>query len=246
MRLKLPKPLKGWRAFAGEVGVIVLGVLIALGLGKVAEDLDWRSKVADSWVLLHQEFARTAGVLDERRMMAPCFNRRLEQLDVLLRAARTSGRLPQIGEVGRPGTRPIQDAVWESLTADGTLVHFDPQRQAELAVVHTLISRYRQPIEDENRVWARFFTMERVAGPVSDQLLADLLGTLAEARYLTDLNNRRAEQYFNAIKSLGIRPNYYMLLDREDGTRDQVLQAIRDRPVCKSLLVNGRPFNVPT
>ena len=30
MRVKLPKPLHGWREFAGEVGVVVLGVLIAL------------------------------------------------------------------------------------------------------------------------------------------------------------------------------------------------------------------------
>ena len=31
MHIHLPKPLHGWRAFVGEVGIIVLGVLIALG-----------------------------------------------------------------------------------------------------------------------------------------------------------------------------------------------------------------------
>ena len=31
MYVQLPKPLHGWRQFAGEVGIIVLGVLIALG-----------------------------------------------------------------------------------------------------------------------------------------------------------------------------------------------------------------------
>jgi hypothetical protein len=30
MHFHLPKPLHGWRAFAGEVGIIVVGVLIAL------------------------------------------------------------------------------------------------------------------------------------------------------------------------------------------------------------------------
>jgi hypothetical protein len=28
MHFHLPKPLHGWRAFAGEVGIIVVGVLI--------------------------------------------------------------------------------------------------------------------------------------------------------------------------------------------------------------------------
>jgi hypothetical protein len=39
MHVHLLEPLHGWRAFAGEVGVIVLGVLIALGaqqLGRLA------------------------------------------------------------------------------------------------------------------------------------------------------------------------------------------------------------------
>jgi hypothetical protein len=45
MDVHLPKPLHGWRAFAGEVGVIVLGVLIALGAQQLAENLAWRQKV---------------------------------------------------------------------------------------------------------------------------------------------------------------------------------------------------------
>lgn len=37
MHVHLPKPMHGWRAFFGEVGIIVLGVLIALGAGQAAE-----------------------------------------------------------------------------------------------------------------------------------------------------------------------------------------------------------------
>jgi len=37
MQAHLPRPLHGWRAFLGEVGIIVLGVLIALAAGQVAE-----------------------------------------------------------------------------------------------------------------------------------------------------------------------------------------------------------------
>jgi len=36
MHIPLPKPLHGWRAFVGEVGIIVLGVLIALAFGQLA------------------------------------------------------------------------------------------------------------------------------------------------------------------------------------------------------------------
>ena len=37
MHFHLPKPLHGWREFAGEVGIIVLGVMIALGAGQLVE-----------------------------------------------------------------------------------------------------------------------------------------------------------------------------------------------------------------
>ena len=38
MRFLLPKPIHGWRMFAGEVGIIVIGVLIALGAQQVMEN----------------------------------------------------------------------------------------------------------------------------------------------------------------------------------------------------------------
>ncbi len=44
MHFHLPKPLHGWREFVGEVGIIVLGVLIALAAGQVIEILHWRQK----------------------------------------------------------------------------------------------------------------------------------------------------------------------------------------------------------
>src|SRR5947209_17021640 len=46
MHFHLPKPLHGWREFAGEVGIIVIGVLIALGAEQVVEAFAWREKVA--------------------------------------------------------------------------------------------------------------------------------------------------------------------------------------------------------
>ena len=38
MHFHLPKPLHGWREFAGEVGIIVIGVLIALGADQLLND----------------------------------------------------------------------------------------------------------------------------------------------------------------------------------------------------------------
>jgi len=48
MHFHVPKPLHGWREFAGEVRIIVLGVLIALGAEQRVESLHWRAEVRDA------------------------------------------------------------------------------------------------------------------------------------------------------------------------------------------------------
>jgi hypothetical protein len=166
--------------------------------------------------------------------------RRLGELERLLGEARVTHRLPDVGEIGRPGTRPIQDAVWQSVSGDGTLIHFDLQKQADLAVTYTLVRNYLPPVEEENRAWARFSAIEHSPGPVSETLLANMMETLAEARFLTGRNNARAEQDFGSIAAHGIRPSYFMLFDREGGTRQQVLDQARERAICRPLMVDGK------
>lgn len=45
MHFHMPKPLHGWREFAGEVGIIVIGVLIALGAEQVVETVHGNAEV---------------------------------------------------------------------------------------------------------------------------------------------------------------------------------------------------------
>jgi hypothetical protein len=65
----LPKPLHGWREFAGEVGIIVTGVLIALGAEQVVEEIHFRNAVASERMALHEalrdELAEPAGRLTQ-------------------------------------------------------------------------------------------------------------------------------------------------------------------------------------
>jgi hypothetical protein len=73
LHVHLPKPLHGWREFAGEVGIIVVGVLIALGAEQVVETIHWHYKVEATegamrtelgddlrWALQVKQFGRCA------------------------------------------------------------------------------------------------------------------------------------------------------------------------------------------
>src|SRR4051794_7061808 len=61
MYVKLPKPMHGWRAFVGEVGIIVLGVLIALAFGQLVDAWQWRDKVSHAEAAMRLELAEDDG-----------------------------------------------------------------------------------------------------------------------------------------------------------------------------------------
>src|SRR5947208_15175051 len=80
MHFHLPKPLHGWRAFTGEVGIIVIGVLIALGAEQVVEELSWRARVHDATDTLRSEIANHYSAATEIVLAAPCIQRQLQLL----------------------------------------------------------------------------------------------------------------------------------------------------------------------
>jgi len=61
MHVHLPKPMHGWRAFIGEVGIIVLGVLIALAFGQLVDAWQWRDKVSHAEAAMRLELAEDDG-----------------------------------------------------------------------------------------------------------------------------------------------------------------------------------------
>ncbi|HWC55911.1 MAG TPA: hypothetical protein VG434_02960, partial [Sphingomicrobium sp.] len=66
MHFHLPKPLHGWREFAGEVGIIVVGVLIALGAEQVVEEWRWHRQVGEANLAFRTELGIGASDAYER------------------------------------------------------------------------------------------------------------------------------------------------------------------------------------
>lgn len=64
MHIHLPKPLHGWREFVGEVGIIVIGILIALGGEQVVEKIHHRSQVREMTEKLRAESIGSRQVIE--------------------------------------------------------------------------------------------------------------------------------------------------------------------------------------
>lgn len=251
MQFHLPKPLHGWRAFAGEVGVIVLGVLIALGAGQLAEDLNWRSKANDAQKEIDAELAQIGGIFDVRGMVAQCNNQTLSQASAIISKARASGELPDVKQIRGGSTAPLVTTAWESALSEGTVSHIEEGRRRQYAAFYNTIGLYRDGIKEEGRLYSHLRLLERNPGRISDVLLADISIAAAELGTRMQLNNIIAEQGLLGLKRIGIQPRYGYFTGAPgtigNGPRKEVLEDVKAAgrmfPSCTPITANGEPVS---
>ncbi len=111
MHFHLPKPLHGWREFAGEVGIIVLGVLIALGAEQVIEDVRWHQKVNRTEHELNQELHDDELSAYSWLTVHRCLEGELNSAKLAVRQARETGEIAPISPYDPP-LRLFTDDAW--------------------------------------------------------------------------------------------------------------------------------------
>ncbi len=124
MHVHLPKPLHGWRAFVGEVGIIVIGVLIALGAEQVVQAIHWNNQVANSRITLDEEMAHTNRAFAFRVAAHDCIAARLSKLEAIVERAAKHDPLPPVPEVIPDIGNALSNNAWETSRAAQTLTHF--------------------------------------------------------------------------------------------------------------------------
>lgn len=136
MHVQLPKPLHGWRAFVGEVGIIVLGVLIALGAGSVVEDWQWRHKVAIVRASLMGELGNDRARWEVDQSFVPCARREIDLLDQWAAKGGASAPPPATPLTHRGYFWWLHWANWNLATGSQTLDHFPVREQLEMAALY--------------------------------------------------------------------------------------------------------------
>ena len=96
MQFHLPKPLHGWRSFLGEVGVVLLGVLLALGAQQLIVDIQTRADVRAFRETIDHEVGLNLFVYDVRAKEFGCKARQVAELRTWLARARLGASVPPI------------------------------------------------------------------------------------------------------------------------------------------------------
>jgi hypothetical protein len=204
MDIRKPKPIHSWRELLTEIGVIVIGVCIALAGEQTVEWLHWRTQVAEAREIIAAELAHSVEGAITRLRAEPCMERRFDELAQILDAAGKSGSLPPVGDIGLPPRNLWLSGSWESVVASQTATHFPRQQLADLSHAYKIIEKIDQFNAGETNDWRDLYALVgpgRRLDPASENELRKALShARASSRYMTNLS----ELIIGDVKSLNL------------------------------------------
>ena len=198
----IPKPLHGWREFVGEVGIIVLGVLIALSAEQLVENVRQRDAANAARNSIRAEIGSNLNSLKTRRENEPCVSGRLEEIAIALAEPASLGSGPIW--VGHPYYAVLRDVQLRASEQAGRAALLSPDEQARYANIYSDFALYMGAQSDEIRAWANLRVLEQRPAPtsVSDWQLRSALQQARTARWVMEASARQAAE---AAARLGIR-----------------------------------------
>ena len=164
MELKTLKPLHGWREFLGEVGVVLLGVLLALGAQQAMQDIQTRADERAFRQTIDHEIGLNLFVYDVRARQFQCIARKVDELRDWLNRARSGAAVPPI-HPGLPATITPYRSAWDNRDAD-VFNHLPPRTRQKYAEFYDELASNWGLIEREQQDWMRLWPYAE-PGPIS-------------------------------------------------------------------------------
>lgn len=150
MHVHLPKPLHGWRALVGEVGIIVVGVLIALAAEQIVEALHWRSEVAQLRAAMRTELSIDRARTETNLAQDACMLARLDAIERWASAAPSGAR---IANSERPFLWNDHSSTWDIAKTSPAATHFNLDERLSYAGAYDSIANEQRYLFDEQASW---------------------------------------------------------------------------------------------
>ena len=205
MHLHIPKPLHGWRALVGEVGIIVLGVLIALGAEQAVEWLHWRNEVAEARRALDQELAYDLGAVAKRVQEGPCIDRRLRDIRALLTGNSSGLGSAARAPLGQPQLWRPRTNVWQATMAGQAAEHMPLATQLGYANLYGELQWYAQKADDETDAWSVLGELDD-PGSLGPEDIVAVRQARSRAQVAADKMNAYLPRIIPDGERLGIKP----------------------------------------
>jgi len=204
MHFHLPKPLHGWRGFIGEVGIIVVGVLIALGAEQLVEAAHARERAANADNAIRNELGFNLGRLQSRMNIHACVERRLTEIQALLHKAADNPRIETPNWIGRPQYYTFASSRWQAESQAGSAALVEPSRLSSYAIMYARMADMLDEMRLEQTDWAKLRTLEDL-GRLEPSAAFELNVAVHDARYRNWRLELVTSQLFDMANALGLR-----------------------------------------
>lgn len=204
MHIHKPKLIHDWRELFVEIGVIVIGIVIALGAEQVVEAMHWREQIEGAETALKPNFVRVVDNAAEREAEAACVSDRLAWLGGLVDRSAETGRLPAVTSFGTPPFSPWRNAVWNGLVSGQVATHLPRDKLLTYSAIVVQSDFLADLSDQELEQWT---TLETLIGPgrrFSDAEAETLRVTLAKARFSARTMLRTSQLAVQRIRGTGL------------------------------------------
>jgi hypothetical protein len=201
MEIHKPKPWRGWREFAKELGTIMLGVLLALGAEQTVEWLHWQKDVGEAREALREEIRTNATIAAIRAEEGRCYPARLDEM---VAWANGGGRLDMAAQGRARFSNPVS-AVWEITKAGQTVARMPLKERLAYARFYDGVANQQTIIQIERSYVVR---LTRYLGPktLTAEERQRLLEDLSEDRGWFDVSRGNNLHMVEQAKAMGVTP----------------------------------------
>ncbi len=208
MDLRLPKPIHGWRQFFGEVGIIVLGVLIALGAEQLMSDLHDRDVAADTRAAVRDEINDDLSSIALRGRAEPCIERRLTDLRQILADWARTGRFETPLWVAQAPSITVSLARYDAALSAGRIALLPSEEQYRIGAIASMIREFEAVQKQQELVWGRLRALQMGSDALTSSDRTMLLNALQEASTLNYRAKLHIRQALPLAKTYGFAPDF--------------------------------------
>jgi hypothetical protein len=187
MHLHRPKPVHGLREILTEIGVVVVGIAIALGGEQALTAWHDHELVAHGESALKANFTMLLRWNAELEATRGCVADRAREVRAILDAAGARHELPRVGPIPKPVPHPWEVSAWDEMVASQAASHIPPDQAFLIAgIAHS--ARNAQVFDyGEVEAWSELGALSGPPRHFSEAEEASLRAALARAQNQSDV-----------------------------------------------------------
>ena len=175
-------PVKTWREFFTEIGIIVIGILVALALDQAAERYREHRFADEARDAVRAEVSENLYWVNVRAQAEPCIGKRLQEIGAILDLAEQGKPYPVPRRLGLVPHVKLTELRWQANASGGRASLFSGDEQRLFDNYYFSTDQLLQYQAQEENVWSGLRALQGEEHLTPDTI-HDFRKLLAEAKY---------------------------------------------------------------